>query len=35
MGGAYGRYAPSSPSHSKDHALALLKRNGLKQTDIF
>ena len=35
MGGASGRYAPSSPSHSEEHALTLLKGIRLKLTGVF
>jgi hypothetical protein len=34
MGGASGRYAPSSPSHSEEHAFTLFKRNVLKLTGV-
>ncbi len=35
MGGASGRYAPSSAPHSEEHALTLFKRNTLKLTGVF
>ncbi len=35
MGGASGRYAPSSPSHSEERALTHFKRNTLKLTGVF
>lgn len=35
MGGAYGRYAPSGPSHSEEHALAVFKKNRLKEKGTY
>jgi hypothetical protein len=35
MGGASGRYAPSSASYSEEHAFTLFKRKSLKLTGVF
>jgi hypothetical protein len=35
MGGASGRYAPSSPSHSEEHALTFFKGECLELIGVF